>query len=52
MQAKKPKAKVRKKAAGNIPAGPKTYLPVGRRSVDEIVMVGGATHMVAVRQLG
>lgn len=51
MQAKKPKAKARKKAAGNIPAGRKTYLPVGR-SVDEIVMVGGATHMVAVRQLG
>ena len=51
MQAKKPKAKVRKTAAGNIPAGPKTYLPVGR-GVDEIVMVGGATHMVAVRQLG
>ena len=49
--AKKPKAKARKRAAALLPDGPREKpLPRGA-AVDEIVMVGGATHMVAVRKL-
>ena len=48
--AKKPKAKLRKKMAKLVPEGKQKHLPLGE-SIDEIVMVGGATHMVAVRKL-
>ncbi len=47
---KKPNAKARKQLAKIRPSGRQKYLPLGT-PVDEIVLVGGATHMVAVRKL-
>lgn len=48
--AKKPKANARAKAAALRPPGKQRYLPVGEH-VDEVLLVGGGTHMVAVRKL-
>lgn len=47
---KKLKAKKRKAQAKIRPEGRQKYLPTGQL-VDEIVLVGGATHMVGVRKL-
>ena len=47
---KRLKVKARRKAAKLRPEGRQKYLPTGQQ-VDEIVLVGGATHMVGVRKL-
>ena len=47
---KKLKSKQRKEAAKLRPEGRQKYLPTGA-AVDEIVLVGGGTHMVGVRKL-
>ena len=48
--ARKPKAKVRAKEAALRPAGKQKHLPKGT-PVDEVLLVGGGTHIVAVRKL-
>lgn len=47
---KKPKAKARKAAEALLPQGKRTYLPQGE-PLAEVVMVGGAAQMAAVRKL-
>ena len=44
------KGKVRRKEAKYRPTGRQKYLPTGDR-VEEVILVGGATHMVGVRRL-
>jgi len=46
---KKPKKKVRDKLKLNLPEGKKKWFPTGD-SIDEVIMVGGATEMSAVRK--